>query len=378
MKCRNVVLVLPLLIGACGASKSTETGSDADGSQTPIDAEPVGDDAVWGDVYQGSDPTVPFLPDGRARYWRYAFERPPAGTALRIDGALQAVRYQAVDVYDDETRTSIGVLRDNELDGALQMWVADERDLAGLDGPALPFPDGRTAIFLRLYDPEDQVPDAVLPMVSLVDLETGEVSAPPARIEPPEIPQAVIDAVVEGQIIEQREDRVDFYRLDDAGLYAAADNDYLVARIVREPGELVVLSFEPPTHATSATDAADVRYWSLTQCDRQSYCHHTVADLEIERFDGRVEMVIGDEDEELRAASGDRTFVPWSTPGEELLLIYRNLATSEGVAHAVDAVPVFDHEQPAEGQEATATLGRRAPSGVRCPRSAFLDGTCAL
>ena len=373
---RSTLVLACTLSGACGNEKTRDTSAVAPPNEAPSLEEDPGSALVWGDAYVGSDPTVPFLPDGNARYWRYAFDRPPAGSGLLIDGSLQGVRYEAVDVYDDQTRTSIGVLRDTELAGALRLWVADAEEHAALDAPALPLPEGRTALFLRMYDPEGVAPAPDLPLVSLVELSTGRTSAAPARIEPMEIPQSVIDAVVERQAIEQREDRVDFYHLEGAGLYAAADNAYLVAQITREPGEVVVVSFEPPTHASAASEVSDVRYWSFTQCDRHSYCHHTLADIEVPRQDGPVELVIGDDIPEVRAAVGDRLFVPWSTPDDEMVLIYRNLATAPEFDDAIETVPVFDHALPAAGQEATATLGARAPSGFRCALADLAAGAC--
>ncbi len=370
---RHPLFLLGLTAVACSPQKRLESGQSTDSAV--VEPDP-GTADVWGAVYDGSDPSVPFLPDAHARYWRYAFERPPTGTALLLDGALSDVRYQAVDVYDDDTRTSLGAVRDTALNGMLRLWVADPEDLANLDGPGLPLPAGATALFLRMYDPEGRVAAPALPRVSVVDLATGAFAAPPARVEPAEIPQSLIDSVMARHEIAQREDRVDFYRIEGAGLYAAADNDYLVAQITRAPDEVVALRFQPPTHATAPESSAEVRYWSLTQCDRQSYCHHTLADLEVSLSDGMAEVVIGDDDPALRAAAGDRTFVPWSTPGDEMVLVYRNLATVDGVAHAIDSVPVFDSASAVEGQEATATLGSRAPGGTRCARTAFIDGTC--
>lgn len=339
------------------------------------EVEPTeGTTAVWGEVYDGADPTVPFLPDQNARYWRYAFERPATGTTLRFHGTQQGARYQAFDAYDDESRTSVGALRDTDLDDTFVIHFTERGDI---EEPRLPVPDGQAAVFLRLYDPEGLVRDPELPLVDLLDPDEGVSQPPPGRIEPQDIPQTLVDLLLQQMEIPQREDRVDFYRLDAAGLYAAADNQYLVAQIVREPGEVVVIRFRQPTW--SASGEAQVRYWSLTQCDRHSYCHHTLADHQVSVDSEMVEVVIGDDDPALRAAAaGTRSFVPWSTPDDELLLIYRNLATADNFGPSIQTVPIFDFDQPAAGQEAPLTLGEYGPAGRRCGRDAFLAGNCDI
>ena len=127
---RHPLVLLGLTAVACSPQKREESGQLTDSAVVVPDP---GTADVWGAVYDGSDPSVPFLPDAHARYWRYAFERPPTGTALLLDGALSDVRYQAVDVYDDDTRTSLGAVRDTALNGMLRLWVADPEDLANLD-----------------------------------------------------------------------------------------------------------------------------------------------------------------------------------------------------------------------------------------------------
>lgn len=338
-------------------------------------SDPVASAEVWGAVYDGSDPTVPFLPDQNVRYWRYALDEIPDGTALRIQGSLLGVRYQAVDVYDDTTRTSTGALRDVEMGDPFELFVSAE-EIPGAQVMAAP--DGPAAIFLRLYDPEGLVDAPALPVVSLVDVETGEELPPPAAQEPLDIPQGLLDLVLKKRQIKPRGDRVDFYRVDDSGLYAAYDNQYLVAQVEREPGGVVLVRFQPPTWADEAGASADVRYWSFTQCDRHSYCHHTIADHEIGHGTDPIELVFADDEPALRAAAGDRIFVPWSTPDDELLLLYRNLVTAEGFEGAIAQVPYFDGGEPAEGQEAPTVLGAHAPSGRQCSRDAFIAGTCGL
>lgn len=330
-----------------------------------------GTDAVWGEVYDGSDPTVPFLPDQNARYWRYAFDRPADGWLVRVRTTLYGTRYQAFDLYDDEARTSVGAVRETAL--VDEPWFDISTNSTWL---AIPEGVQRLALFLRIYDPEGRAPDPALPDVDLFERSTGESLEPPARIEPPELPQALIDVFLEQLEIPQRDDRVDFYRLPAEGLYAAFDNQYLAAQIVRDPDQVLLLTLDPPDFSAAWDDPADIRYWSLTQCDRHSFCHHTLADHQVPT--GPIEIVIGDEDPALRDAAGTRIFVPWSTPDDEMVLIYRNLATAAGYADALSTVPLFDFDQPPEGQEATATVGDRAPTGVRCDRDAFLDGSCTL
>jgi hypothetical protein len=230
------------------------------------------------------------------------------------------------------------------------------------------------SVFLRLYVPEQPELAGPLPAVDLFDPDTGESMPPPEAAPPVEVPQGLVDLFLSQLEIPQREDRVDFYNLASEGLYAAADNQYLTAQITRSPGELVLIRFRPPTWGADG----QVRYWSLSQGDRHSYTHHTLADHEAGiAADEWLELVIADDTPELRAAAVGRTFVPWSTPDDEMGLIYRNLVAQDAFAGNQAGVPLFDFDAPAEGQEAPAFIGDHAPTGIRCSEQDFVADGCA-
>ena len=347
-------------------------GCSNDVSDTATAGSSNATDAVWGTIYDGRDTSVPFFPDQSARYWRYAFDRPASDAVLRIQGSLAGARYQAVDLYDDETRTSIGALNDTALDAEHTVLLTERDDVDGL--VVTPPEDAEIlSIFVRLYVPEQPDLAGPLPMVDLLDPETGESLPPPEPLPPPEVSDALISLLLAGMRIEQRADRVDFYNQSSESLYAAADNRYLTAQITREPDEVVLVRFKPPTWG----EGEQVRYWSLSQGDWGSLTHHTLADRDATLGeDGWLTLVIGDDTEALREAATAHQFVPWSAPEDELVLIYRNLLTAPDFAGDQAQVPLYDSALSAEGQEATLYLGAHAPQGIRCTAKAFITDGC--
>jgi hypothetical protein len=354
--------MLPLgLLLACGSP--TDTGT------APLHAT----DQVWGDIFDGRLSTVPFLPDQNARYWRYAFERPAPDHVLRVSGTLAEARYQALDIYDDVARTSIGAQNDAALGDPYELLITERTDL---EGTVIAPPAGTplVSVFLRLYVPEQPEVAGPLPLVDLFDPDTGSSAPPPPAIPPAEVPQALVDLFLSQMEVPQRADRVDFYNLSADGLYAAADNQYLTSYITRTPGEVALVRFLPPTWGSGG----EVRYWSLSQGDRHSFTHHTIADHQVTLADDQwLELVIGDDTPELREAAAGRTFVPWATPDDEMVLIYRNLIAEAGFGGNQARVPLFDFEAPAEGQEAPDFIGDYAPSGLRCSQVDFLATGCS-
>lgn len=329
-------------------------------------------DAIWGAVYDGRDASVPFFPDQSARYWRYAFERPAADAVLRIQGTLVGARYQAMDLYNDETRTSIGALNDTGLDGSHTVLLTERDDIDGL--VIAPPEDAEIlSIFVRLYVPDQPDLAGPLPVVDQLDSETGESLPPPEPLPAAEVPAGLISLLLASMTIEQRADRVDFYNQSSESLYAAADNQYLTAQITREPDEVVLIRFRPPTWGGDG----QVRYWSLSQGDRESLTHHTLADRDATLSDdGWLELVIADDTQALRAAASAHHFVPWSPPEDELVLIYRNLLAAHDFAGNQSQVPLYDASQASSGQEATLFLGDHAPKGIRCSAAAFTADGC--
>lgn len=348
-------------------------GCSNDSADTAATQPSHATDAVWGSIYDGRDPTVPFFPDQSARYWRYAFERPAADAVLRIKGTLVGARYQAVDLYDDETRTSIGALNDSSLEAAHTVLLTERDDI---DGTVVTPPEDAeiVSVFFRLYVPDQPDLAGPLPVVDLLDPETGESLPPPEPLPAPEVSEGLIGLLLASMTIEQRAERVDFYNQSSESLYAAADNQYLTAQITREPDEVVLIRFQPPTWS----DGGQVRYWSLSQGDRASLTHHTLVDRDANLSDdGWLTLVIGDDTAATRTAAAEHHFVPWSTPEDELVLIYRNLLAAADFDGNPSKVPLYDASQSSEGQEATAYLGDHAPRGIRCAAADFTTDGCS-
>lgn len=166
------------------------------------------DSNTWEPPYNGADPNVLYLPDANAVYWRYGWKRKPGDTGgLRITGEFPEARYFSYNVYDDDTKMSLGSFSDAELkgdsgavnpfqggggekiSGSYTISILPE-GVAGEDENVLRFPDSvnHVSILLRFYLPEGDLKGRrPLPVISLYAPGTGELSAAPPSKKIPKV-----------------------------------------------------------------------------------------------------------------------------------------------------------------------------------------------
>ncbi len=302
--------------------------------------------ATWEPAYRGDDPELLYLPDTKATYWRYGWVRKPGDkTGIIIRGKTPDARYFSYNVYNDETKSSLGSITDYKLqtdDGSPNPFAGKGGDLhTGYSVVVLPqgvktdaknvlyFPDDLTkvSVFLRYYVAHNGYEGGTsLPEVQLFDPQTDKVNTAPSSNAVPVIssqevqkylvpmlervieefesdPEAVarklqssrtgepvdMKELIASQVVAKafklfRPEKTQYsYRLLTAGTYPNDDNYYLGMPVIMKEGQALLARFKAPRKPASVADYpnADVRYFSLSQGDEYSYTHGTIMDVEM-------------------------------------------------------------------------------------------------
>ncbi len=303
--------------------------------------------ATWEAAYRGDDPKLLYLPDAKATYWRYGWVRKPGDkTGIVIKGKMPDARYFSYNVYNDNTKSSLGSITDYKLqtdDGSLNPFAGKGGELhsdytvvvlpQGVKTDAknvLYFPDKLTkvSVFLRYYAARnDYEGGAPLPKVQLFDPDTDKTSpAPPSSVVPiiskqeakkylvPMLEQMIKDfendpeaaaeklqssrtgapldmkELIASQVVAKafklfKPGATQYsFRLLTAGTYPNDDNYYLGLPVIMTEEQVLLARFKAPRMPASVADYpnADVRYFSLSQGDEFSYTHGTIMDTEME------------------------------------------------------------------------------------------------
>ena len=357
----------------------------------------------WSIPFSGSKRWVLFDPDMNATYWYYAVTREESDTTgFRFTGKFAHARYQAYNVYNDETKdlvwgddpTHKSALSDVDIvpdagsnnpfllavprdtpDRDYTLWVVPEgADTTGLTN-VITFPASVTqlSIFLRVYLPDRNL-DVPLPTIESFDTATGS----PA----PCLPTRNIFADISGGDGNtaptpgaNTDGQVRFYRLGGGGLYPNQDSAYL-ATIFKEIGDTVaIIRFKPPTHTDTSDPAgiipaqAMVRYWSFNVYSiRITNVTACLADYQaVVAKDGFVYIVLGRRTPELLAKTEGMNFLPWG-PHDEILFVYRNITPNAQFPYSAAAVPIYSDEQTASAE---TFIGEYAPAGVYMTEEQF-------
>lgn len=363
----------------------------------------------WSIAFSGTKKWVIFDPDMNATYWYYAITRDREDTTgFKFHGRFAHARYQAFNVYDDDTKdlvwgndaTHKSSLSDVDIapdpgsrnpyllaiprsasDRDYTLWVVPAgSDTAGY-GNVITFPTDveRLSIFLRVYLPDqDLAGDRLylsggvpLPTIETFDTQTGS-PAPclPTRnllapdddddgngndSDPPPTPGPNTDG------------NVRFYRLGGGGLYPNEDSAYL-ATIFDDIGDSVaVIRFKPPTYTDTSDPAgilwsqAMVRYWSfnvysieLTNVTACLADHQAVV-----AADGFVYLVLARRPSILEKTER-LNFLPWG-PHQKILFVYRNITPNRYFPYSAATVPIYSDD---ETRSAEHFIGDYAPIGI--------------
>jgi hypothetical protein len=378
--------------------------------------------ADWSIAFSGSKKWVIFDPDMNATYWYYAITREPGDTTgFKFHGRFAHARYQAFNVYDDDTkdlvwgddtshRSSVSdvdivpdrgsrnpyllaVPRDIS-DRDYTLWVVPNgSDTSGYDN-VITFPDvTKLSIFLRVYLPDQDLQNDPLylsggvPLPTIENFDTADGSPVPClptrnllkqdddgdgnddNNDPPPAPDANADG------------KVRFYRLGGGGLYPNEDSAYL-ATIFDDIGDSVaMIRLKPPVYTDTPDSAgilssqAMVRYWSfnvysieLTNVTACLADHQAVV-----AEDGFVYLVLGRRPAIVEKKDGVN-FLPWG-PHQKILLVYRNIVPNRYFPYSAAAVPIYSDQ---ETRSAAQFIGDYAPIGVFGSEEEFLNGSCDL
>jgi len=311
-------------------------------ANTPVQA----DDGIWDPAYVGSDPTVLYLPDANAVYWRYGWKRTPGDqTGVIVRGQMPDARYFGYNVYDDNTKSSLGSFTDFALkteDGGVNPFTGQTSDSRsnyvlhilpeGAKTSAknvLYFPDNLTDVsfMLRHYLPEGgNLGNVPMPSVSMLNVDSGKTSKAVKSVPVPalsaeeakryllpvlkeqraalkENPMAVLQAlkakekdgsfdmkqVVAKQVVSKTFSHytpgtpAESYRFQTSGTYPNNDNIYLVMPIVRDNNDVLMVQFRQPKPPATPAEypTSDVRYFSLSQGDELTYNFATTIDSDM-------------------------------------------------------------------------------------------------
>ena len=332
----------------------------------------------WENEYLGTTEGLLFYPDTYANYWVYTFDPGKwKGIGLRISGKLPSSRYMSLNLYLHETRRSVGSVIDTDLilDDRSEYTVEFLPGGGQAEVPNALFFDargGRQSVFLRYYDPsEDPYGGVELPEVTAFDVETrAVVETPHVRFN---LLSSELIPIVFTKLLAFRHARsfafagenkqLVAYRHSGQGYFPNYDADYLLVPIKKDPHEVGILRFRPPTYARDRSDtSAEVRYWSVSLGTLDTKSPSTLRDRDaLVADDGFVYLLVGE-----RIDSSDKTpynLIRWDVAGKKAILLYRNLLSSPGFEHAIGQVPVA-REEPGFTNRVYELLGEFAPKGM--------------
>ena len=301
---------------------------------------------TWEPPYVGSDPKVLYLPDANAVYWRYGWKRKAGDTGgVVVRGTFPMARYFSYNVYDDNTKQTLGSFTDRELkaeagapnpfagqertpDARYEIYIVPEGSkVAGAN--VLTFPDSveNVSFMLRHYLAEGGIEGRVpMPVIASYDAATGKTQAAPpsakvAKLSREEfqkylmpafkdvlrqlkenpaavmaklheesggdhmkMPELICRRVASGAFEKFHPGTViESFRLGTEGTYPNKDNLYLVLPVVRTDDSVLIVRFKAPEFPATPADYpdSDLRYFSLSQGDETTRNFATATDKEM-------------------------------------------------------------------------------------------------
>ena len=378
--------------------------------------------STWEAPYVGSSKDVLYLPDANAVYWRYGWKREDTANqdGYIIQGQFPQARYFSFNVYDDNTKSSVGSVTDyaikpdaNDANRYTLHIVPKGSPVKGANVLYFPKELSGVSIILRHYLAQDTI-FGNKPLPEISKLSAGSVSPAPASLPVPKVSkedikkyvlpwvQGILSGRTEGALelqtdgerltIEQlickqvvanafhynRNDSVlHAYNFDTGGTYPNLDNHYLTMPVTRNKDNALLIKFKAPVYAQSAANnaSADVRYFSVSQGDDITRNYATLADKDLQvQPDGFVYLLIANDNANTRAKAQTLgiNFMPWLV-GDKMLLVYRNMMPRAGYTKGVNAVPKFDKTKNETLQRGEKFIGEYAPVGKAIAADALMS-----
>ena len=355
--------------------------------------------------YFGSDTSVIYYPDFKANYFVYSFKKPDNNTGIRIKGSYSQARYLSFNVYDVSTGNTsasifdLNIMADNASVNPFQPGVNLSNPNRNYTVNVLPtnsITTGLTnklfypgtidsvSIFLRYYLPAgNNYGNVSLPTVEAFDISTGKSITLPrdfALVNSPSNPALITP------LYSLADDTIRSYKFSSGtGLYANADNQYLLSPIVMDLSSKVALvKIKLPTYAATAAQngTTDVRYFSFNEGDSYTKNYWGIYDsqLKVTNADGFTYLMISSPDVNLinKAATIGANFLEWKVPDTRMVLLYRNLLTNSSFSGNIQNVTLFNNANFMDSKyssNARNFIGDYAPRGILVTKSAFLAAT---
>lgn len=332
------------------------------------------------------------FPDTNVTYYRYAFQWPShAPMKMRIRGQMPFGRYMTFNVYDRDTRTSLGSFPDSQIlsetnpleevkEGeSYSVWLTSQHDPSLRNQLVLPGSSDQVfEIWYRIYLPEGNEWGGVeLPILEFFE---GEKSTPSPT--PPSLPPLLAKSVglKDFKKLPPRptsEGDVYFYSAPGFEFYNNQDNQYLVSRLDFSKGkDFLLLSFKSPRFGkTKGQIKPEVRYFSFCLGSaKTTQTSHCISDQEFILQEETSHLLIGPHSKSgvliseicrklgINFLPRGKNFIP--------LLIYRNVLPEpdfKGKAHSEFAWPPSDDkitkEEAAHSYAQHHHIGSYSPIG---------------
>jgi hypothetical protein len=326
------------------------------------------------------------FPETHVSYFRFSFQLPQdRKIKLRIKGLVPKGRYSTFNLYDQDTRSSLGSIPDSQ-------FQMDNPELQSQLHPGEPFTVWLTPaqalnhtyeLWYRIYLPQDDKQGgASLPTIEAFDSETHMPTHCPQKLEALPAPEGSLFEFANLPPKPNEKGDIFFYASRGLGFYNNADNQYLVARLdFSQKKSFALFRFKSPSFGfeKQGHPQPQVRYFSFcmgsAKTTRTSGC---ISDAEFKITENETFLLVGPEIEDginvrdLCRANGinflpkGKNFIP--------LIIYRNVLVRDDFPGRVDTRFLWPPEnEQLSREEASSSYAQHNYLGSYSPVGKQLD-----
>lgn len=369
---------------------------------SPIELD--GSNNNW-ELFLGGDTTVPAFPDAFVNYFSFSLVVHDS-MGIQIKGAFPEARYMSVNVYESNQGTSLNEVYDLQIypdNCSFNPFIENEsEDLPNRFFTINVLKEGSTtdnlenilfypedmdslSIFLRCYDTKgDEFGGVELPHVYIYNTLTNEEIINPNNYTLRDITE---DGRFEDILLPlfpflKLSTSIRFYKFSTDSFFSNYNTSYLAAGITKNPDEVYMIRFKPPSIPESITDYSNsqTRYWSINQGDEdtQNFIGWKDSQFLIADSDSFVNIVIAEPTDEIVQHSDGLNFLPWSIPGDYMAIIYRNVLQAADFPGNFNQIPTLSREslgglQDLNDLNAYNYIGDFAPVGLRMSKEDYLN-----